>query len=76
MIDLEEEDWVSSHVYLQDINIMKKEENEVNVQVQDESSRRYHELEAWNLYGDHGYMKACRRRISLIVDYRGAIRKT
>ena len=38
----EEEDGAICHMYPQDINIMKKEENEV--QVQDEPSRRDHGL--------------------------------
>ena len=52
---LEEEDGVSSHVCLQDINTMKEEENEV--QVQDEPSQIDPMLEACHPYGDHGYMK-------------------
>jgi hypothetical protein len=70
-ICLEEENWVRSRVYLQDVNMIKKKK----VWAQDDPSRRYHMLEAWCTYGCHEYLKICLKRVSTIVEYGGAIRK-
>ena len=47
-----------SLMYLQDTNMIKKEQRN-EVQGQDETSQRDHMLEACHPYGDHGYVKIC-----------------
>jgi hypothetical protein len=56
-------------VYHEDIIIIKKEKNEM--QVKDEPYTRDHMLETCNPYADYGYVKTRRRRRSPIVKYGG-----
>jgi hypothetical protein len=66
-------------VYLQDIIIIEKEEliqKLIKSKRKFKASRRYHMLEAFHLYCDHGYVKTCLKRVSPIVEYGGEIRKT
>ena len=70
---LEDKVWVSSRVYLQDINKMKKEEMVCKFKMSYPD-----EIMSLSLpfICAHGYVKMHRRRSSPIVDYGGAIRKT
>jgi hypothetical protein len=67
-------------VYLEDTIIIEKEEliqQLIKLKCKFKmDSRRYHMLEACHLYFDHGYVKACLKRVSPIVEYGGEIHKT
>jgi hypothetical protein len=59
-----EQDGVSCHVYLQDINIMKKEEMDYMFNM----NHLDHVLEPCHPYDDHRYVKMHQRRKSPVVD--------
>jgi hypothetical protein len=69
---------VSSHVYPQDTIIMEKEVDsridQVKAHVQDKQLEEI--ICKLAIYCVHVYVKICLKRVSPIVEYRGAVRKT